>query len=98
MPRFVTSPSAERDITEIARYIARNNPVRAMSFARELRAAIAATAKRPLAYRERIEIEPGLRASRHGRYLIFFRFDGELVEVLRVVHGARDLGALFGED
>lgn len=28
-------------------------------------------------------------------YLVFYRFDGKQVTVLRVLHGARDLGALF---
>jgi toxin ParE1/3/4 len=29
-------------------------------------------------------------------YLVFYRVDADMVEIVRVVHGARDLPALFG--
>jgi toxin ParE1/3/4 len=75
MPRYTVSPAAQREISDVGDYIARDNPVRAISFIRELRAQIGKLSELPLAYEERIELQPGLRAARHGRYLIFFRFD-----------------------
>ena len=95
MARFHVSPAAQRDIAEITEFIMRDNPVRALSFAHELRVKIAKAAQTPLAYRERTEIRPGIRAARHGKYLIFFRYDGAAVEVLRVWHSARDYGDVF---
>ena len=95
MARFRVSPRAQRDIAEITEFIMRDNPVRALSFARELRAKIAEAAKSPMAYRERTEIRQGVRAAKHGHYLIFFRFEAGAVEILRVWHSARDQGDLF---
>jgi toxin ParE1/3/4 len=95
MARFRVSPQAQRDIDGIGDTIARDNPVRALSYVRELRAKIREAAKQPLLYRERVELKPGVRAARHGSYMIYFRFDGREVEVLRVWHGARDTSALF---
>jgi plasmid stabilization system protein ParE len=34
----------------------------------------------------------------HGNYLIIYRVRDEAVQILRVVHGARDLDALFEEE
>jgi len=31
----------------------------------------------------------------HGAYQIFFRVDGELIHIIRVLHGARDYDALL---
>jgi toxin ParE1/3/4 len=97
MPGYFLSQEAQQDISDIGDYIARDNPIRAMSFVRELRARIGQAAERPLAYEERVELKAGLRAARHRRYLILFRFDGDSVEVLRVLHSARDLAGIFQE-
>lgn len=95
MTRFRVSSQAQQDIADIAEFIKRDNPVRSLSFSRELRAKIAQATQNPLAYRERRELKAGIRAARHGNYMIFFRFDGETMEVLRVWHGARDSTSLF---
>jgi toxin ParE1/3/4 len=95
MARFRVSPTAQRDIDQIGEVIARDNPVRALSFVRELRARIRDAARNPLLYRERTELRDGLRAIRHGNYMIYFVFDGDLVDILRVWHGARDENELF---
>lgn len=98
MARYRLSAKAQQDILEIKEFIARDNPVRALSFARELRSKIARVADEPLLYRERAELRQGLRAARHGNYMIFFRMDGSLVEVLRVRHGATDFTELSDEE
>jgi toxin ParE1/3/4 len=41
----------------------------------------------------RDEIRPGLRSFPLPPHIIFFRFAGNTVEVLRVIHGRRDLRA-----
>ena len=40
----------------------------------------------------------GIRIAVHGRCVIVYRVGNETVQVLRVVHGARDLDALFEEE
>jgi toxin ParE1/3/4 len=39
-----------------------------------------------------------IRKRGHGRYLIFYRVLEKEVEILRIVHGARDWAALFADD
>ena len=51
----------------------------------------------PLAYAAREDLAPGLRMAAMGRYVIFFRVLGDVVRIERVLHGARDLLALFGQ-
>lgn len=95
MKRLGFSPQALADLREIALYIASDDPERAAMFVRALEEKAALAARRPLSFRERPEISPGLRAIRHGNYLIFFRDLVDEVRVVRVIHGARDLPLLF---
>jgi toxin ParE1/3/4 len=45
---------------------------------------------------ERPELGEGVRSCTHGNYLILFVPDDREVMVARVIHGRRDLIALFG--
>ncbi len=53
-------------------------------------------AERPDCFPARDELHMGLRAARHGSYLIFFLEAAEEVRIVRVLHGARDLLRMFG--
>ncbi len=86
------------DLESIAEYIAADNPRRAVSFVRELRAQCGVLGKNPLLYRLRPEIGPDARLVAVGRYVILYRLAGELVRIERVVHGARDLRQMLGND
>lgn len=85
---------AEADLAEIAAYIAADNPRRAASFVNELIDRCLAIASRPLAARERPEIGDGVRLVVHGKYVVVYRIDDGDILILRVVHGARDVGGL----
>jgi len=95
--RLLLSPRAAADLEDIAGYIARDNPQRAMTFVEELEAKCRAVAVNPQIYPARPDLAPGLRMAVHGRYLVFFRnLPGEnAVRVERVLHGARNLPRLF---
>ena len=97
--RTVFSLGAERDLEEIGDYIAQDNPRRALSFISELRQRCARIASAPLAFPRRAELGPGLRASTHGRYVIFFRpkpsANPKEILIVRILHGARDLPRQF---
>ncbi len=54
------------------------------------------TAERPGSFPARDDLHPGLRAARHGRYLIFFLETADAVQIVRVLHGARDLPRILG--
>jgi toxin ParE1/3/4 len=45
----------------------------------------------PYGYRRRPELSDGLRSCAHGNYLIFFESTTELVTIIRILHGARDI-------
>jgi len=95
--RMIVLPAAKADLIEIGDYIAVDNPARAMSFIAEIEAVIfEKIADRPTSYPARPELAPGLRAARHGRYLIFFLLAADRIEIVRVLHGSRDLGGTFG--
>jgi len=96
--RLVITPQAERDIEEIGDYIARDNPPRALSFVRELRAQCRKITASPEAFRLRHELGEGIRSCAHHRYAIFFSAGTYEVTIIRVLHGARDLLALFSDE
>lgn len=97
MKRLGFSPAARADLIGIGRYIAEDDPIRAESFVAELESKARQAAERPLSFIAREDLGPGLRAAVHGRYVLFFRELADEVRIVRVLHGARDLGRIFRE-
>ena len=97
MKRLTYRPAALDDLRAIATYIAKDNPERAISFIAELRDKAAQAAERPERFPARDDLAAGLRAARLRRYLILFLNLPDEVQIVRVLHGARDLGRLFEE-
>lgn len=96
--QVVFTVQAEQDLEEIGDYIAADNPDRALSFVREIRDHCNRIAAAPLAYAARPELGEGIRGCAHGRYLIVFQPASEEVLIVRVLHSARDLPALFSDE
>ena len=93
--QVVFTVQAEHDLEEIGDYIAADNPSRAISFVREIRERCATIALSPLSHVARPELGEGIRTCSHGRYLIVFEPSAKEVLIVRVLHGARDISALF---
>lgn len=89
------TPLAEADLEGIGDRIAERNPARAVTYVRELRERATRIGEFPHAGPPRPQWGEGIRVAVHGKYLIVYRVRDETVQVLRVVHGARDLDALF---
>lgn len=89
-------PAALADLEDIYDHIAQDNPPRAWSFLEELREAGRRIAEHPRAGRARPELGRGIRSRAHGNYVIFYWVRNSRVEILRVIHGARDIPAIFG--
>jgi len=85
----------EGDLDAIADYIAQDNPTRAVSFIREIRAEFRVIGQNPLLFRLRPEIGEHARLAIVGRYVVLLRIIGKVVRIERVVYGGRDLLALF---
>lgn len=95
MTRSRYTPQAARDLGEIADYISARDPTAAGRVVEEIRQRCRALADMPGMGRPREEFAPGLRSSVVRKYLIFYRPDDKGIEVVRIVHGARDLPKLF---
>ena len=92
--RFGFSRRAEADLDEITAYIARDNPARAVTYVRELREHCRRLIAFPEARRLRPELGEGVRLSVFGNYVVLYVVHPDLLEIRRVVHGARDLADL----
>ena len=90
------SRNAERDLEESGDWIAQDNPNRAVSFVAELREACRAIGSSPRGYplvdQER---DPALRRKVHGNYLVFYDVGPNAVEILHILHGARDYALII---
>ena len=92
------SADAENDLDAIWLYIANDSPVNADRFLDRLVAALTTTlSTAPLAGRARDEFGLGLRSFPVESYIAFYRARDEVVEIVRIIHGARDLGTIFGD-
>lgn len=101
--RVTTTAATETDLRDIASYIALENPSAARRFADEFWSATIRIAEMPEAGFLVSGLSQPLRAvrvsSRFRRYLIFYRTPDEAqVEIVRVLHGARDLTRLLGSE
>jgi toxin ParE1/3/4 len=92
--RLHFSRRAEIDLDEIGSFIARDNPPRAVSFVQELTLQCRSLLDFPKSHPLRPDLGRDVRAAIHGKYLILYVVREEMVEILRVVHGARDLSGL----
>jgi plasmid stabilization system protein ParE len=91
----VLTQAALADLRDIGHWIALDDPDRAISFVQELADKCLGLADRPLLYPQAPEAGEGLRKRRHGRYLILYRVARDRIEILHVVHGARNYRELF---
>ena len=92
---LVISDEAVSDLTEIWTHIAEDSPTRADQFIDQIHDKCLMLAESPLIGRERSELAPNLRSFPKGRYLIFYRIQGEALQVVRILSGYRDIDALF---
>lgn len=95
--RLIFSPVAVADLDEIADYIARDNPIRAVSFVAELETRCRGIAEAPELYPLRPDLALGIRMAAHGRYLLLYRdlMAENIVRIERVLHSARNIPRLL---
>jgi toxin ParE1/3/4 len=99
--RFVVKPKADRDLDDYADYLAEASLDLALRFFEAASSTFALLATQPnMGWRSRVQFR-GLEALRVFRVsgfedmLILYRPLSEGVEILRVVHGSRNLRALL---
>jgi toxin ParE1/3/4 len=96
--RVELAAKAERDLRDIALFIAADNPTRAMSFYGELEIACLELAEFPKRFQVVRSLE-GIEIRRrvYSNYVILYRLFETRIVVLRVVHGSKSLDGLFDE-
>jgi len=97
MPSVVLRPQALADLAEIWAYIAEDSPGYADAFAVRIDRAFEALARKPKMGHARPELSADIRSFPVGRYVVFYVPRARGIEVVRVLHGARDLKPLFQE-
>jgi toxin ParE1/3/4 len=99
MSDFLIAPAAAADLKEIWNYYVfeLQNPDSADRIRDELFRAFRKLARTPGMGHARSDLaEEPLRFWRVRRYLIIYRSEKRPIEIARVVHGARDVGAILG--
>jgi toxin ParE1/3/4 len=91
-------PAAEADLLAIWQYVAADNDVAADRLLDRIETALRLLEATPRAGRARPELGPGVRSFVVGRYMLFYGIEGDGLDLYRVLHGARDIGAAFAED
>lgn len=96
-PRVVYLPAAERDIDLIAQYIAADNLEAALRFYEAVQDEARKIAAMPglgalwFEAGDQLSDLRGCIISGFRKYIIFYRAVSDQIEVVRVLHGARDL-------
>lgn len=95
MPVIQRTAQAEEDLIELWLYIAQENPNAADRVLTDIETCFQTLADNPLIGRLRPDIASELRYFMAGKYLILYRTVSGSVQIVRVIHGARDLSNLF---
>lgn len=95
MTRIFLSPAAENDSVEIWAYIAEDNPSAADGLLQRFDELFRALPNQPYLGKSVPQLAPNLRFVPIGTYLVFYRALENGVEIVRILHGARDVVAEF---
>jgi toxin ParE1/3/4 len=95
---IVKSPQYERDMAEIWQYIAQHNPAAADRVVRAIETTIELLSEFPGIGTPCPHLAPGLRRTLWREYLIYYRVRENKVEIVRALHGRRNITpAQFGD-
>lgn len=100
-PEVILAPRAREDVKQIAAYIAEHSPQSSTAFRHTLETIYEELLDLPEIGITRNFHNPEmkglrmLRVRKFEKYLVFYRSSPGGLEIVRVVHGARDLPSLF---
>jgi toxin ParE1/3/4 len=95
MPLVYRTSQALLDLTEIALRIAEENPTAADRWIDSIDEKCQMLARASEIGRKRPDLAVDLRSFPVGKYVIFYRPVSDGVQIIRVLHGARDIPSLF---
>jgi toxin ParE1/3/4 len=91
MPCIFFRPLAETDLSDIWDYISADSPERGEKLIRDIYSKLGTIAHNPYIGKARPEIEQDLRSFPVGRYIVFYFPLPEGIDVIRILHGSRDI-------
>ena len=95
MATILRRPQAEADILEIWAFIAEDSVAEADRWVDKLDVKFALWSTQPMMGRARDELLAGIRSFPMGRYVVFYQPLSGGIDVVRVLHGSRDIDANF---
>jgi toxin ParE1/3/4 len=98
MVRVLKRPEAATDLENIWSHIAQDKPAEADRLLNNLQAKMVLLAEFPQMGACQDTLMPALRSFSMGNYLIFYFPLQDGIDVVRVLHGARDLATIFEAD
>ena len=95
MSELRLKPKAKHDLQDIWWFIAQDNPNNADKFIDRIYETLLVLADHPKMGVKRDEIETGIRSHVIGNYSIFYHPLEAGVEIIRILHSARDIDSFF---
>jgi toxin ParE1/3/4 len=95
MSDYHVSPGADQDLIEIWQFVSLDSIEAADNLLDSFVEKFEIIAENPQVGRARPELARNLRSFPAGRYLIFYRPHPDEVKIVRVLHSARDIHAIF---
>jgi len=93
--KYRLSSVADEDIEEIWLYIARDNPSAADALIDVFHEKFQLLAHRPQIGLSCESLRPGMRRFHVNRYIVYYQLRSSHIEIVRILHGARDIESLF---
>ncbi len=97
--KVVITVAAEADLRDIGDWIAPDSSARALTFTQELRDRCKRLVDAPLGFPLVASLkQAGIRRCPYRSYLIFYRIVEDTIQVVHILHGARDYERLLHPD
>jgi len=93
--RLFVTPLARSDVDQIYDLIAADRPSAARRWIDRMQMQFKFLSRNPRVGTARDDIRPHLRSISFGDCVIYFRERDDALEIVRVIHGARDIDQLF---
>jgi toxin ParE1/3/4 len=89
---------AEVDLDGVLDELNRKDPAAAARYATEFEQKGLVLAHFPEISRSQPEIAPNLRSTLVHPYVIFYRVEGDVIQILRILHGKQDLRSIMRKE
>jgi toxin ParE1/3/4 len=98
MTSYSFTPEAANDLGEIYTYVANEDMVAARQLLDRLTGLFRKLSTMPGLGRKRPELGQDIRSFPTGRYVIYYRVVEQGIQLMRIIHGARDVEKMFNQD